>query len=340
MINLLILPLLFIALITNAQTADKDLKEIFKNIKAGMTIKDCKMNRPKSVEKSELSSFSLKEKIGKNGIKEITYEFVEAANEARLHEIIVEFDTKQNGSATCNKLFGKSNCKSPDKMWDAFWLVYNGNNDYKTIAWQFKNKLVLSFDMPNADMHYLFMLKNINTALDMRLNKTGNKLPIVFGQGDFITEILNNLQDGLDFKNPVDSFIKNMSYKLSIDEENKIKLTEGISPIVAESFRNGLNTISIFYDKNNNNIYDKIVFEMDNADTLKAMCSVMDKHPKVPNCYVMGIQGENENAKLIYALCWLNGNRLTLGVNLPNSEMAKNKDFNLSNEEVRKAIGK
>ncbi|MBX9806873.1 MAG: hypothetical protein K2X95_03640 [Flavobacteriaceae bacterium] len=337
--NLFFLPLLFLSLITTAQTqtADKVLINIFKDIKPGMTLADCQKARPNTtLDETDSLYINLTEKIEKNGIKNIVYHFVKAASDKHLDEIIIEFDSKEIAGKTANTLLGRTNYTIPDGMWDAFWVVYNGKNDYPALAWEFQNKLVFQYDIPNAGMHYMFDLKNQTTPFDLRINKNGDKLPINFSAQDYLNELFSLLDNGIDFKNPVDSLYLKLPY--TVTDKQKIQIAEGDSPLVFDGNHNGLEQLVVRFDKGINNYYDEINMEFENAETLKQMTETFApfKHPRVDNCWIMGKRGILENGKYQLVIAWRSGKELTFATNLPKSKYVDNEAFKISNDEFDK----
>ena len=335
--TLFLLPLFFLSLITNAQilTADKALVEIFKGIKPGITLADCQATRPNAILDEDEFAINLNEKIEKDGIKNLVYHFVKAASNKHLDEIIIEFDSKEVAGEAANKLLGRSNYTIPDNMWDAFWVVYNGKNDYGTIAWEFQNKLAFQYDVPNSGVHYMFKLKNQTTAFDLRINKIGDKLPINFSAQDYLDEMFNLLDNGIDFKKPVDSLYLKLPYTYPVSEEQKIQIVEGNSPLYFDAYHNGLEQLVISFDRGLNNNYDEVLMVFDNAEILKQMTENFApfKHPKVDNCWIMGKRGVLENGKYQLVAAYRSGKELTFLTNLPKSKYADNDAFKISNDE-------
>lgn len=341
--KLFFLPLLFVSLLTTAQntSTDKAVKDNLKDIKPGMTLRDCQKEKPNAtLDETDSLYINLTEKIEKNGIKNIVYHFVKAASNKHLDGIIIEFDSKAIAGETANTLLGRTNYTIPEENWDAFWVVYNGKNDYPTIAWEFQNKLVFQSDIPNAGMHYMFDLKNQTTAFDLRINKSGDKLPINFSDQDYLDEMFNLLDNGVDFKNPVDSLYLKLPY--TVTDKQKIQIIEGDSPLIFDVNQNGLEQLIVRFDRGINNFYDEINLEYENAETLKQMMKTYStlKHPRINNCWILGKRGTLENGKYQLMIVWLSGKELTFTTNLPKSKYAENDAFKISNDEYDKLYKK
>lgn len=338
--TILVLTLFFCSLTTIAQkqTSDKAVIAILNTIKSGMSLTDCQKARPNGILDEQEYAINLNEKIKKNGIDNIVYHFVKIGSNKYLDEIIIEFDSENNVNKTSKKLLGDTNYNTYDSMWDAFWIVYNGKNDYPTLAWKFQKKLVFMSDIPNNGMHYMFDLDYQNKNYDLRINKKGSKLPVTFTKEAYKEEFFNVLGNGYDFTTPVDSIYRKSPY--TITENQKSQMTEGNSPLLIDPNQNGLEKITVFFDSNKENRFDEINLEYENTEMLQDMMSDFTKlkHPRVPNCWVLAIIGEDENAKYQLILCTLSGSELKVFTNFPDSKLANHEGFQIGNNEVDKIL--
>lgn len=178
-------------------------------------------------------------------------------------------------------------------------------------------------------------MKNQTTPFDLRINKIGDKLPINFSAQDYLDAMFNLLDNGIDFKNPVDSLYLKLPYTYPISEKHKIQIAEADSPLVFDGNQNGLEQLVVRFDKGINNYYDEINMEFENAETLQQMTETFApfKHPRIDNCWIMGKRGILENGKYQLVIAWRSGKELTFATNLPKSKYADNDAFKISNDE-------
>ena len=358
--TLFLLP--FFSLAQSRLTPTQAVKNVMKDVRMGMSLKDFKRNHPKAELDKNASSDTRIEYLEHpdNGIKEITYYFMRGDN-SPFYEVIIEMESEDTREKVAADLFGTFNHPSKDKHW----VIYNGKNDFLTVGWIYEAKVIFAGNVPgnpfeNDDM---FKVPSDFKKTDMRLCKNSVSEPAKEDGDDDVKPIVKKEKvKPREAKNEGNGTATVEDYSKAIEAflETRIKLESSADSVlllypdavkkpqtldyreeyVCTINNNGLKRVSVMTTKGDKGVVYELVFEFDNADsTLVAaenQLTGIPKHPTLDNHWVMFVGDKTSEDYRLVDMAWVYENKLIIGGNLLNSEFEKEEDFKLTDEYVEK----
>ena len=321
---------------TKGKNNDLFITEILKDVTMGMPLADFQKIRPAAV-KIESTDFRVvvEEKIGKKGIKDITYYFDNEGNQP-FYEIIVEYDNITNRDNAAEKLFGKMN----HPLKGDHWVIYKGNADYLTVAWTYESRLIWAGQVLNSEWEAdeMFTITDGFEDVDLRINKANNPNNIVTDVVDdvvvnndettaptcvnYAQEIAAIFNAGIDLSSPLEKVLEalpNLKKETeTMDFREEYVLTVG---------NNGVKQVNFIFDKDGDKLLYEMIFEFDNADSTRRLVQMMFGEPNHPSLEDYWVLAKDE--KGIVPMIWLFENKMITAVNLPGTEFEDDANFQM-----------
>ena len=337
------------------------VKNVMKDVRMGMSLKDFKRSHPKAELDKNASSDTRIEWLEHpdDGIKEITYYFMRGDN-SPFYEVIIEMESEDTREKVAADIFGTFNHPAKEKHW----VIYNGKNDFLTVGWIYEAKVIFAGNVPgnpfeNDDM---FKVPSDFKKTDMRLCKNSNSKPAKEDDDDVQPIVKKEEVKPDDSKNEGNGTATVEDYGKAIEAflETRIKLELAADSVlilypdavkkpqtldyreeyVCTINNNGLKRVSVMTTKGDKGVVYELVFEFDNADSTLAategQLTGIPKHPTLDNHWVMFVGDKTSEDYRLVDMAWVYENKLIIGGNLLNSEFEKEEDFKLTDEYVEK----
>jgi hypothetical protein len=360
--KLTLIPMLCLSLFLTAQDilpTHTIVENTLKELKAGMSLADFKEKKPSAEAIKDMDfRVTMLEKINQNGLKVIAYYF-DNDGKKPFYETLIAFDNEAICKETAQKLFGAPN--HPTKKEKNIWVIYKGDDDITTTAWIYKERLILYSQVPKSEMENdeMFNLPDDFKNVDLRPNSepkkpTKNEEKPVDNEEKPAEEAENedNGKDKLhtkfytrwDYsqglalmaKIPLKLKMSSDSIKTAYPEGDfQKKSTDTHTEFLLPVQKHGLKSIIFYADKDDNKALYETILEFENADTLDLLTtSAFGKstHPTMDNHWVLDIDKDVVDGHRAVVLLWVYENRLMIACNLPETDIAENMEFNLSDK--------
>ncbi len=317
---------------TKGKNNDLFISELLKDVTMGMPLADFQKIRPAAV-KTEGSDFRLilEEKIGKKGIKDITYYFDNEGNQP-FYEIIVEYDNVANRDNAAEKLFGKMN----HPLKNDHWVIYKGNADYLTVGWTYESRLIWAGQIPHSEWvnDDMFTLTDNFDNVDFRINKDDNPNAVVNDVVvnkdepstptcvNYAQEIATIFNAGIDLSSPLTKVIEALPNIQKQPETMNFR-----EDYVLTLGNNGVKQVDFIFDKDGDKPLYEMIFEFDNADSTRRLVEMMFGQPNHPSLEDYWVLAKDE--KGIVPMIWLFENKMITAVNLPGTEFETDPNFQM-----------
>lgn len=131
--------------------------------------------------------------------------------------------------------------------------------------------------------------------------------------------------------------ISSLGLKIDMPQEKTLKSVKGLkkeksgldfrTEYVYEVHENGLNALTLYFDKDHHDPLYEIILDFENADTLEALCKKdlgPGNHPRLEEHWILNLTPEG-----LAFILWRFENKLIMAANLPDTEFADDYTFQL-----------